>query len=254
MDSVPDAVAALSTRNRILVFTGAGISTESGIPDFRGPNGVWTRIDPSEFTFDKWLTRPETRRKAWAMRAESGTLDAEPNDGHRAIAALWESGLLVGVVTQNIDGLHAAAGLPPSALVEIHGNARTVGCLECSETWPTETVIDWVRAGDPDPHCPDCGGIIKSTTISFGQQLEPTTIAQAYAWAEACDAVLAVGSTLSVYPAADVPASAARRGAPYVIINRGPTDHDHLCDIRLEGGAGEILTALSVALTRQSPP
>jgi NAD-dependent deacetylase len=242
------AVDLLRDKRKLLAFTGAGISTESGIPDFRGPNGVWTRVDPSEFTIDKYVARRETRVKSWKMRTESGILDSEPNDAHRALVDLWNAGLLMGVVTQNIDGLHQAAGLPAEAVVELHGNLRTVDCLECDASWPTPTVIERLEAGEEDPACPECGGIIKVSVISFGQAMPAREMDRASALAVACDAILAVGSTLSVYPAAYVPLEAKQTGARYVIVNQGPTEQDHLADVIVAGAAGETLRAIAARL------
>lgn len=248
MTSLEAALALLKPKQRLLAFTGAGISTESGIPDFRGPNGVWTKIDPSEFTFDKYVTNPETRKRSWQMRVSSGVLDAAPNDAHRALVELWNAGLLTGVVTQNIDGLHQAAGLPEDAVVELHGNVRTVDCLECGASWSTEQVIARVDAGEEDPACTECGGIIKVSVISFGQAMPVREVELAQQWAGRCDAVLAIGSTLSVYPAAYIPLEAKDAGAGYVIINQGPTEHDRIADVVVEGAAGEILTSLATRL------
>jgi NAD-dependent deacetylase len=235
------ALELLRPKQRLLAFTGAGISTESGIPDFRGPDGVWTRVDPSEFTFDKYLRRTETRIQSWEMRKQSGVLDAAPNAAHHALVDLWEAGILLGVVTQNIDGLHQTAGLPAEAVVELHGNVRTVDCLECGASWPTPEVIARVDAGEADPHCPECGGIIKVSVISFGQAMPAWEVHRASELACASDAVVAIGSTLSVYPAAYVPLEAKQTGSAYVIVNQGPTEQDHLADVVVEGAAGEIL-------------
>lgn len=244
MDPLTDAVELLAAAPRILAFTGAGISTESGIADFRGPNGVWTRIDPSEFTFDKYVTQPETRRRSWKMRTESGIFSAEPNAAHRALVDLWDTGRLVGCVTQNIDGLHQRAGLPQDAVVELHGNVRRTRCLECDASWPTEAILARLDAGEEDPPCPDCGGIIKVAVISFGEMMPLQEMERAAEMAAACDAVVAIGSTLSVYPAAYVPLDAVEAGARYIIINQGPTEHDQVADVRIEGSAGTVLPAL----------
>lgn len=248
MSNLDTALDLLRSRERLLVFTGAGISTESGIPDFRGPNGVWTRVDPSEFTYDRYLSNPETRKKSWAMRKDSGVLDAAPNSAHRALVDLWEAGLLLAVVTQNIDGLHQAAGLPEEAVVELHGNVRTVDCLACGESWPTPEVISRVDAGEADPHCRECGGIIKVSVISFGQAMPAHEVHRASQLAHASDAVIAVGSTLSVYPAAYVPLEARETGSAYVIVNQGATEHDHIADVVVEGAAGEVLPRFVEAL------
>ncbi len=244
MTDLDVAIDLLVDKERLLVFTGAGVSTESGIPDFRGPNGVWTKVDPSEFTFDKYLTRPETRRRSWQMRTDSGIFEAKPNAAHRALVDLWVTGLLVGVVTQNIDGLHQAAGLPDDVVVELHGNVRAVECLECDASWPTGQVVKRVEAGESDPHCPDCGGIIKVSVISFGQAMPQREVEKASRLAHGCDAIVSIGSTLSVYPAAYVPIEAQEAGAAYLIINQGPTEQDHLADVVLEGAAGEVLPVL----------
>lgn len=248
MDPFTRAVELLEGRTDILVFTGAGISTESGIPDFRGPQGVWTRVDPDEFTFQRYLTRSETRRKRWAMAVESPLRHARPNRAHRAVVDLWEAGRMVGCVTQNIDGLHQAAGLPAEAVVEVHGNARRTRCLDCGAEWPTEEVLARVEAGEEDPACPECAGILKTTTISFGQLMPEEEMERAYRMADRADAVLSVGSTLSVYPAAFVPLQAARRGVPFVVVNLGPTEQDRAADVKLEEPAGEVLPRLVAAL------
>lgn len=238
----------LATKQAILVFTGAGISTESGIPDFRGPDGVWTKVDPADFTFERYVANPEVRQRSWAMRAGSGVLDALPNDGHRAVKDLWDSGRMIGCVTQNIDGLHAAAGLPERAFVELHGNARSTRCLECDEVTPTTEVVARVDAGDRDPHCPRCGGLLKVDVVFFGEEMPPGAMQRATSMAAACDAVIAVGSTLSVYPAAYVPVIAVDAGSPLVIINRGDTDLDHLAGVALHEPAGSTLRIIINAL------
>lgn len=242
------AIELLQGKERLLAFTGAGISTESGIPDFRGPNGVWTKVDPSEFTFEKYVNRAETRVRSWEMRKQSGIFEAQPNAAHRALVELWVAGLLSGIVTQNIDGLHQAAGLPAEAVVELHGNVQRVKCLECEANWPTEVVIARVDSGEADPHCPDCGGIIKVSVISFGQAMPVPEMERASDLARRCDAVLAVGSTLSVYPAAYVPLEAKQTGSRYVIVNQGPTEQDHLADVVIEGSAGTVLPVFAERL------
>jgi len=239
------AAEALAGCSQILVFTGAGISTESGIPDFRGPDGVWTRVDPAEFTLDRYLANPETRRRGWAMRAESGVLDAEPNAAHRAIVDLWEAGLLIACVTQNIDGLHQAAGLPAEAVIELHGNAHNTVCTSCGALLPTTAVLDRVAAGDDDPACADCGGILKADVVFFGEMMPRGEMMRAAMATGDADAVIAVGSTLSVFPAANVPLEVAEAGHPFVIVNRGPTELDDMATVKVDGPAGEVLTRLA---------
>lgn len=241
---VPAAARLLADRHRILVFTGAGISTESGIPDFRGPDGVWTRVDPAEFTYSRFMANPETRVRSWQMRAESGILDAAPNLAHRAIVRLWESGRMLGCVTQNIDGLHQKAGLPAHAVTELHGNAHQVVCVECGAKLPTAEVLARVAAGEADPTCEACGGILKSDVVLFEEPMPVLETDRAMSLAYECDAVLSVGSTLSVFPAAYVPLRAFEAGHPLVILNMGPTELDSLAAVRIEAPAGEALSEL----------
>jgi NAD-dependent deacetylase len=243
------AARVLAGKERILVFTGAGVSTDSGIPDFRGPGGVWTRVDPAEFTFSRFVESAETRRRSWQMRAESGVLDAEPNSAHHALVALWESGRMLAVVTQNIDGLHHKAGLPRHAVVELHGNARQTVCLGCRAKTATADVLARVAAGEADPHCRRCGGILKPDVVLFEEAMPVVETDRAMHLAYDCDVVLSVGSTLGVFPAAYVPIRAVETGAPLVIVNRGPTELDELAHVRVEGSAGEVLPALVEAVT-----
>jgi len=242
------AAEMLRGANKIMLFTGAGVSTESGIPDFRGPEGVWTKVDPSEFTLQQFVASADTRRRSWAMRADSTVMEAKPNPAHLAIVRLWQAGRMIGCVTQNIDELHRQAGLPDEAIVELHGTALRAGCLDCDNEWPTAEIMTRVSGGDDDPHC-ECGGIIKALTISFGQPMPRHEMERASEMAARCDAALSVGSTLSVYPAAYIPLEAKERGVPYGIINVGHTDQDHLADFRIEGKAGVVLPALVEALS-----
>ena len=242
--SIDRAADLLTEANHILVFTGAGVSTESGIPDFRGPNGVWTKVDPNEFTYERYLTIPDTRIKSWQRWSTSPLRAAQPNATHQAIVSIASSGRLEGCVTQNIDGLHQAAGLSDELTVEVHGNVRQARCLSCDTGWSGEEIFERVVAGDADPHCERCGGIIKLTVISFGQQMPYHEMSRGYAMAQAADAVLAVGTTLSVWPAADIPLAAARRGIPFIIVNRGDTDLDEAADVKIDGSAGEVMSEL----------
>ncbi|MFO7549177.1 MAG: Sir2 family NAD-dependent protein deacetylase [Acidimicrobiia bacterium] len=255
MESFAAAVAVLREAGRILVFTGAGISTESGIPDFRGPDGLWTKVDPADFTIDRYLSSRRVRVNGWRMH-QHGELwgarsDVVPNPAHRAIVKLYEAGRLAGCVTQNIDGLHKAAGLPDGSVAELHGNVREVVCLGCDVRWPTEDVLRWVDAGEEDPHCPHCGGLVKTSTVLFGELLPEDQMRRAGLFAVMCDAVIVVGSTLSVYPAAEVPLAAARRGVPMVIVNVGQTDHDREAIVKVEGKAGEVLPPMVEAVIRR---
>lgn len=247
-DPIEQAAELLGGASRLLVFTGAGISTESGIPDFRGPDGLWTKLDPDEFTIDRYLSSPDARKRSWQRWAASPLRRARPNRGHLAVAELAGMGRLEGCVTQNIDGLHQAAGLAGELTVEVHGNAWTAACLLCPARWPAEEVYRRVEAGDEDPRCPDCGGVIKLAVISFGQAMPAGEMERAYAMARRADGVLSVGSTLSVWPAADIPLTAARRGAPFVIVNMGPTEFDQTAHLKVERPAGETLAGLATRL------
>jgi NAD-dependent deacetylase len=230
----------------IAVLTGAGISTDSGIPDFRGPNGVWTKNPAAEktATLSHYLSNPDVRKQAWKNRVESPMWDAEPNVGHRAIVELERRGKLLALITQNVDGLHLKAGTDPRRLIEVHGNTREVMCMQCGERAPMERALDRVRAGEADPPCRSCGGILKSATISFGQSLVEEDLIRAEFAARECDLMLAIGSTLAVYPAAGVVPVAKRYGARVVIMNAEPTEMDHLADAVLRGSISAILPAL----------
>ena len=235
-----------------MVLTGAGISTDSGIPDFRGPNGVWTKNPGAEktATLSHYMSNADVRKQAWRNRVESPMWDAAPNAGHHAIVELERRGTLVAVITQNVDGLHLKAGTDPELLIEVHGNTREVVCMQCDERAPMERALERVRAGEEDPPCRSCGGILKSATISFGQNLVENDLIRADWAARNCDLLLAVGSTLGVYPVAGVVPIAKREGARIVIINAEPTEMDHLADAVLQGSISEVLPAL---LASESP-
>jgi NAD-dependent deacetylase len=244
------AVAAarrlIDAARRILVLTGAGISTDSGIPDFRGPQGLWTRNPEAEkmATIQHYVADPEVRKRSWRSRLESPALHAEPNDGHKALVALERRGTLLALLTQNIDGLHQRAGSSPSLVVEIHGTARAVTCLACGERAPMERALARVRAGEEDPPCRSCGGILKAATISFGQSLVPEDLRRAEQAARNCDLMLAVGTKLSVYPIAGVVPVAKEAGARVVIVNAEPTEMDALADVILRGSISALLPRL----------
>jgi NAD-dependent deacetylase len=231
---------------RLVVLTGAGISTDSGIPDFRGPNGVWTKNPAAEkaSTLSHWVSDPEVRRAGWRARIDSGMFQAEPNAAHLALAELDRQGRLHLLITQNIDGLHHAAGVDPARIVEVHGNVREWACLTCGARGPMADALERVRAGEADPPCPACGGIIKSATISFGQSLVPEDIARAEEGALEADVLLAVGSTLQVYPVAGVVPLAKQAGARLVIVNNEPTPFDGIADAVVREPIGDVLPAL----------
>jgi NAD-dependent deacetylase len=244
--SIADVRRWVADAERVVVLTGAGISTDSGIPDFRGPNGVWTK-DPSAertATISHYLSDPEVRRRAWRMRAASPMFAAEPNAGHLALAELDRRGVLHALVTQNVDGLHHAAGVDPTRIVEVHGNVREWACLTCGARGPMADALDRVRSGEDDPPCPACGGIIKSATISFGQSLVPEDVQRAEDAALDADLFLAVGTTLQVYPVAGLVPMAKRAGARLVIVNAEPTPFDDIADAVLREPIGVVLPAL----------
>lgn len=250
MGDLPDGVRTAADRvasaARIVVLTGAGISTDSGIPDFRGPKGIWTKNPSAEksATIQNYLADAEVRRRAWLSRLDTPVWTAEPNVGHEAIVALERARKLHALVTQNVDGLHQEAGHDPDNVIEVHGTVRYSRCWECSDRRPMRETLDRVRAGESDPPCLVCGGIVKSDTISFGQSLVPGVIDRALRVSEECDLMIAVGSTLSVYPVANCVPIAKRSGAPVIIVNGQPTEMDRHADHVLIGQIADILPAL----------
>ncbi len=238
--------AWIDAAQRIVVLTGAGISTESGIPDFRGPKGVWTTNPAAEkqSTLQNYLADPEVRHAAWQSRMNHPAWTAGPNTGHRAIFELERRGKLHALITQNIDGLHQQAGHAENRVIEVHGTMRRVMCWDCGLRLPMPGVLERVRAGEADPHCPECGGILKSDTISFGQAMLPEVIDAAMRAAVEADLMLAVGSTLQVYPVASVVPLAKQSGARVVIVNNQPTQMDALADAVLRESIGEVLPQL----------
>ena len=241
MVDVPDW---LSDARRICVLTGAGISTDSGIPDYRGPNGVWTRDPDAEklVTLSYYLADPDIRRRAWLMRRDLRHGEVVPNAGHRAVADLERQGRLHALVTQNVDGLHQAAG--NSRVLEVHGTVHQVECLTCGDRTTMRSALDRVDAGDPEPACLLCGGILKSATVSFGQELDPQVIAAAAEAAADCDVFLAVGTSLQVWPVAGLTEIAAAHGARIVIVNAEPTPFDDLADLVVREPIGTALPRL----------
>ena len=236
--------------DRIVVLTGAGISTESGIPDFRGPQGVWTKNPDAEktATLEYYLSDPEIRVRAWKNRVESSMWTAEPNAGHRAVAALSERASLHTLVTQNVDGLHQAAGTPPEIVIEIHGTVHSVKCMSCAWRGPMEETLERVRSGEADPECRGCGGILKSATISFGENLVPSDLERAQRAAAESDLFLALGSSLGVYPAAGLPEIALHSGARLVIMNAQDTPFDRYADAVVRDQLGDVLPKLVASL------
>ncbi len=227
--------------DRIVPFTGAGISTECGIPDFRSPGGLWTKNQP--IPFDAFMASREMRNEAWRRRfvMEDNFAKASPGRGHRALASLYRAGKVPALVTQNIDNLHQASGIPPQDVVELHGNTTYAVCLACAERYE----LSWVRQkfeadGERTPDC-GCGGFIKTATVSFGQAMPADAMRRAEELAKSCDLFLAVGSSLVVWPAAGFPLMAKRNGAALVIINREPTEFDELADLVVRNDIGDVL-------------
>ena len=231
---------------RVVVLTGAGISTESGIPDFRGPQGVWTKNPQAEklSNIHYYMADADVRKAAWKSRLEHPAWNAKPNAGHLALAALEQRGKLHALITQNIDELHQMAGNSPERVIEVHGTVLKVICMACGMTAPMQKALDRVRAGEEDPPCRDCGGILKSATISFGQQLVPEVIARAMRAAMAADVFLAIGTSLQVYPIAGAVEVAKAAGARIVILNAEPTPFDETADAVFRESIGTTLPVL----------
>ncbi len=247
-----ELAAWIRRANRVVMLTGAGVSTESGIPDFRGPNGIWTRDPRAErlSNIGYYIADASIRREAWRRRAEHPAWDARPNAAHLAIVDLERAGHLDLVVTQNIDGLHLLAGTSPERLVEIHGSIRESACLACGDRRPMTEVLGRVRGGEEDPSCEACGGILKSATVSFGQNLDPADLARAQSAAVGADLFLVVGTSLTVYPVAALPELTLGSGGRVVIVNAEPTALDDRADLVLRGSAGEVLSGLAALLPR----
>ncbi|HUZ43343.1 MAG TPA: Sir2 family NAD-dependent protein deacetylase [Acidimicrobiales bacterium] len=241
-----EAVGWIDQAQAVVVLTGAGISTGSGIPDYRGPLGTWTRNPEAErmATIDHYLADAEVRKRSWQGRRGSPIWGAQPNDGHRALVHLEGRGKLSLLVTQNVDGLHGLAGTAPERLIEIHGSARSAGCWSCGDVQPMAEVLERVEAGEEDPRCRLCGGIIKSTTVMFGQSLVAADLMKAEAAARSCDLMLAVGTKLTVGPVCELVPVARASGARVVIVNNEPTAYDHLAHAVLRGDISDQLPAL----------
>ena len=243
-DDVRALANLVGAAQRILVFTGAGVSTESGIPDFRSPGGVWDRFDPNEFTFQNFIGSEEGRRRYWELGRTVYPVvrRAEPNPGHHALVTLWRLGRLDCVITQNIDNLHQRAGLPAERVIELHGNATRARCLACERPYDRALIQDWLESGVTVPTCePPCGGVIKPRTVMFGEAMPREETEEAERRARASDLFVVVGSSLVVYPAAHMPVHAKRAGARLVIVNRTPTPQDSEADLLIAGSSAAVL-------------
>ncbi|MFD9033256.1 NAD-dependent deacetylase [Streptomyces sp. NPDC059567] len=234
----------------VAILSGAGISTDSGIPDYRGPNGVWTRDPEAEklATYDHYMADPEIRRRAWRMRLDGPVLRAEPNTAHRAVAAFERTGNALRVITQNVDGLHQIAGVPDRKVLELHGSARSVVCTGCHARSSMAEALERVKAGEDDPKCRRCGGILKSATVMFGQRLDPVVLGEAMSIAKATEVFVAVGTSLQVQPAASLAGIAAEHGARLIIVNAEPTPYDEIADEIVREPIGTSLPALLTRL------
>lgn len=232
----------------MVVFTGAGISTESGIPDFRSPGGIWTRMQPIPFA--DFVSDPEARRLTWQRRLEMEQTwgRVQPNDGHKAVAELVKRGRVAHVITQNIDGLHQLSGVPDDQLIELHGTTRRAACLDCGAPAPIAEILRHFEARGQAPDCAQCGGLIKTATVSFGQPMPELEMARAEAATLAADLMLVLGSSLAVYPAAGFPLLAKRSGARLVILNRDETPQDDIADLVLRAEIGPTMQAVIDAL------
>ncbi|MGW7264625.1 SIR2 family NAD-dependent protein deacylase [Streptomyces sp. NPDC054842] len=230
----------------VAILSGAGISTDSGIPDYRGPDGLWRRDPDAEklVTYEYYMGDPEIRRRSWRMRRETGALGAEPNAAHRAVAELERSGVPVRVITQNVDGLHQLAGMPARKVLELHGTAREFVCTGCHMRGPMEEALARLDAGDDDPPCLRCGSILKPATVMFGEHLDPVVLGEALAVTKACQVFIAVGTTLQVHPAAGLAGVAADRGARLVVVNAEPTPYDDRADQVVREPIGTALPEL----------
>ncbi len=234
----------IKSSSKILVFTGAGISTESGIPDFRSPGGLWSKYDPSDFYFQKIISDPDIRKKYWKMSSETYRVmkAAKPNPAHKAIKKLEEAGKLLAIVTQNIDRLHHRAGNSEEKIIEIHGTAFSASCLSCGKKFDRDELEERIlKENLEDPRCDSCGGIIKPDTVSFGQPIPQEKLEASFRFASICDLCLVLGSSLVVYPAASIPERALDSGSKLIIINRDPTHLDKMADVVIHGSLSKIL-------------
>ena len=245
-DSIDLVRGWVASSRCIVALTGAGISTESGVPDFRGPQGLWTKNPKAErlSNIHYYMSDPEVRQLAWQQRLNHPAWRAKPNAGHFALASLERAGKLRALITQNIDGLHEKAGNSTERVIEVHGTVHEVVCMTCGRRGPMADVLARVRAGESDPPCLECGGILKSATISFGQQLVPDVIDRAMRAADEADLLLAIGSTLQVYPVAAVVPRAKSAGARIVILNAEATRFDDIADVVIQQRIGDVLPAL----------
>jgi NAD-dependent deacetylase len=245
-DKLKQVAQWINASERAIVFSGAGLSTESGIPDFRSPGGVWDRYNPEDFYFQNFLASEHSREKYWQMATEmwEPIKKAQPNPAHLAISELEKLGKLDCVITQNIDGLHFRAGNSEEKVIQLHGTAIFVSCLSCQKRYDRDEIQERIKKGQKAPHCDSCGGLLKPATISFGQSMPEKETQEAYHRSSICDLFIVVGSSLVVQPAASMPMVAKRNGARLVIINRDPTPYDDVADLVIHGQAGPTMASI----------
>jgi NAD-dependent deacetylase len=251
-EGIEEVAGLIVQSRRIVVFTGAGISTESGIPDFRGPDGLWTKVDPSDFTYQKFVADREVRKRIWQLNTTMGFSfeGVDPNLAHRAIAELEKLGKLDCIITQNVDGLHQKAGSSEAKVIQLHGNMQWVKCIDCGARHRSEEVRQWINRGIEVPECLQCGGILKPDAVFFGEAMPLRETAEAEQRSSSCDLCIVIGSTLAVYPAGLMPRYAVNSGAKLVIINDGETELDHVAHVRISARAGEVMS-LTVAKVKE---
>ncbi len=253
MNQIEEVAQWIFEAKKVVVFGGAGLSTESGIPDFRSPGGVWDKYNPEDFYYQNFIANERSREKYWEMATEMyGPMKkAQPNLAHLAIAELEKLGKLDCVITQNIDGLHHKAGNSEERIIELHGTAMYVTCLDCKKRYDRDEIQEWIKKGTKVPYCDDCGGPLKPATISFGQAMPERETEEAYYRSSTCDLFIVIGSSLVVQPAASMPLIAKRSGAKLVIINRDPTPYDDLADLVIHGQAGPTMSGILEIIKRR---
>lgn len=254
-NGINQTAALIAKAGKVVVFTGAGVSTESGIPDFRSPGGLWSKFDPDDFTIERFLYSPETRKKQWKFLLDGGTFaQAQPNAAHKAIAWLENIGKLSCVITQNVDNLHQKAGNSPDKVHELHGNMKWLKCLDCFERYPLEDLLARFRETEEVPGCGRCQGILKPDVIFFGESLPTQTLKDATSAASNCDLLIVIGSSLVVYPAAYIPLYAKGGGAKLVIINKAETSYDANADVVIHSGAGAVMDRIVTVMQQLDAP
>ncbi len=243
-DSIDAVAQMILDAPKVAIFTGAGVSTESGIPDFRSPGGIWSRYDPEDFTIQRFVSDKEARKRNWQVRQELVSANYKPNPAHYAIVELEKLGKLALVITQNIDGLHHDAGNSEEKIIELHGTLKHTKCLKCDDRLPMAVVLKRIEEGEEDPHCKKCGGLLKAATVSFGEAMPINEMQRAEKCSTECDLFIVIGSSLAVFPAANMPILAKQAGAKLVIVNYTPTDIDSIADVVIHNKAGAVMKAI----------